>query len=69
MSKLQVTNVRTKLNSFTICISFAGKLLLDIYVFTLQLKNPNSLLLFTKLAKILQILKQETPIIKNKNIF
>ena len=50
MSKLQVTNVRTKLNSFTIWIEFAGKLqasiLLNIYVFTSQLENPNSLLLF-----------------------
>ena len=50
MSKLQVINVRTKLNSFTIWIAFAGNLqasiLLNIYVFTSQLENPNSPLLF-----------------------
>ena len=73
MSKLQVTNVRTKLNSFTIRIAFAGKLqasiLLNIYVFTSQLENPNSLLLFSKLAKILKIFKQETPLIKQITSF
>ena len=73
MSILQVANVRTKLNSFTIWIAFAGKIQasisLNIYIFTSQLENPNSLLLFSKLAKIPQILKQETPIIKQNNIF
>ena len=43
MSKLQVTNVRTQLNSLTIWIAFAGKLkasiLLNIYVFTSQLEK------------------------------
>ena len=47
MSKLQVTNVPTKLNSFTIWMAFAGKvqasILLNIYVFTSQFENPNSL--------------------------
>ena len=55
MSNLQVTNVRTKLNSFTIWIEFAGKLqasiLLNIYVFTSQLENPNSVLPFFKISK------------------
>ena len=55
MSKLQVTNVRTKLNSFTIWIAFAGKLQasiqLNIYVFTSQLENPNYLLLFQNKRK------------------
>ena len=73
MSILQVANVRTKLNRFTIWIAFAGKIQasisLNIYIFTSQLENPNSLLLFSKLAKIPQILKQETPIIKQNNIF
>ena len=55
MSKLPVTNVRTKLNSLTIWIAFAGKLqasiLLNIYVFTSQLENPNYLLLFQNKRK------------------
>ena len=55
MSKLQVTNVHTKLNSFTIWIAFAGKLqasiLLNIYVFTSQLENPSSVLLFFKISE------------------
>ena len=50
MSELHVTNVRIKFNSFTIWIAFAGKLhasiLLNIYAFTSQLKNPNYPLLF-----------------------
>ena len=49
MSKLQVTNVPTKLNSFTIWMAFAGKvqasILLNIYVFTSQFENPNSYVL------------------------
>ena len=64
---IQITSNKCS-HIFTIWIAFVGKLqasiLLNIYVFTSQLENPNPFFLFFKISE-----KQETPIIKQNNIF